>query len=1075
MRKFLRLLVALLLMILVLPPALHAQQRTITGTILSDDNKTPLSGVTVRVKGTRRIVQTDANGKFSIQVSPGETLQISYVGYEPQDIKPGDSNTVGISLKATDGTLGEVVVTAMDIKRNSRELGYSAQKVGGKEIAETQRENFLNSLQGRVAGLSITPTNGQAGASSQIVLRGFNSLSLSNSPLFVVDGIILDNNTINETSNGGSGIGLASDRPNRNNDYTNRIADINPNDIESVTVLKGPEATALYGSQASSGAIVISTKKATTGKFGLTYDNNFRVTDVNRFYKLNNDYGPGSNGVAGNLFSATSGSYFGARYPENTPEIDNIGNFFRTGFAQTHNLSADMGFKNVGFKVSGSYFDQQGVVPENDFKKYNVRLTNTTKIGKIIELTPSVQYINSTNDKPLRGAGGYLLGLYVWPKNNDIRSFEDVNGTKTSVFSSDPYSEIDNPLYGVKRNHSYDRTERYIFSGGINITPFSWLSINGRFGYDTYKSSGYTFYHPLSYLTTKAQLGALDNYWREYKGYNHTITATVQKKVGKFSGRLMGGTMWQDYETKMFAIYGTNLVDSAGTDGRLFKIINGVRTLVTDANFGQLVGSPKDSSITLAGTRKRLLRNAYGEYNQFIIRQLAYFGEASLSYDNKIFLSYTHRFESASVFPKDLRDYDYPGFSVSAIVSDIFPKLKGKVINYFKLRASRASTARLADPYKNQSVFVNNFTSSNVGPIYNYGFDNNNPFLGPERQKTYEVGGEIRLFNSGLSIDAAYYNTLCTDQISNQFRASYATGFVLNTSNAASTRNQGVEVVLDYAVLRKGNTNWNMRFNFNRGWSRVLDLPVAIQSEYYIADTWLYGNARGGVHLNGTTTTISGFHYLRNTAGQILISPTTGLPVVEQTFTQIGDRQPDFTIGWLNNFRYKNWSLNFLWDLKVGGDVFDATEMYLTYQGKSQRTADREVPRVIEGVLQDGKQNTATPTVNTMVVVPYYQQGYYTSMPEEEFVEHDVNWFRMRDITLNYTLPANALRNMKLFKSLGFFITGSDLILLTNYRGADPATNGNTAASNGIGGYGFDYGNLPTPKSFNFGIKATFK
>ncbi len=265
MRKILRLLVALSLIILVLPPALYAQQRTITGTVLSDDNKTPLAGVTVRVKGTRRIVQTDAEGKFTIQVNPGDVLQFSYVGFTTQDVTPGSGNTVGISMKTSDETLGEVVVTAMDIKRSARELGYSAQKVGGKEIAETQRENFLNSLQGRVAGLSITPTSGQAGASSQIVLRGYNSLTGANQPLFVVDGIILDNNTINETSNGGSGIGLASDRPNRNNDYTNRIADLNPSDIESVTILKGPEATALYGSQASSGAVVITTKKASTG------------------------------------------------------------------------------------------------------------------------------------------------------------------------------------------------------------------------------------------------------------------------------------------------------------------------------------------------------------------------------------------------------------------------------------------------------------------------------------------------------------------------------------------------------------------------------------------------------------------------------------------------------------------------------------------------------------------------------------------------------------------------------------------------------------------------------------------
>lgn len=1078
MRKILHLFFTLSLMLVFLVPALQAQERTLTGTIISEDNKTPLSGVTIRVKGTRRIVQTDAMGKFSIKVNPGETLQVSYVGYQTEDVKPGDGTTVGVSLKTTDNTMGEVVVTAMDIKRSARSLGYSAQGVSGKDIAETQRENFINSLQGRVAGLTITPTNGQAGASSQIVLRGFNSLSLSNSPLFIVDGIILDNSTLNETSNGGSGIGLASDRPNRNNDYTNRIADLNPNDIESVTVLKGPEATALYGSQASSGAIVITTKKAAPGgKIGFSYDNSFRFKSVNRSADINNDYGPGTSGVPGSIFNTGSGSYFGPKYPAGLQKYDNINSFFRTGFAQTHNLSADLGFKNVGFKITGSYFNDKGVVPENELTKYNLRITNTTKIGKFIDFTPSFQYINSTNDKPLRSAGGYLLSLYVWPVNNDIKNFTDADGNKTSIFSTDPFAELDNPLYSVKRNHSQDKLKRYIFSGGVNITPFKWLTLSGRFGYDTYKQTGYTFYHPLSQFTSRSQLGALDNYWRNYKGYNHTITATATRKMGKFSGRLMVGTMWQDYRTEMFAIYGTNLVDSIGSlsnvagYNKLYK--NG--QIVTDANFSQLVGSPTDSSITRTGTRQRLLRNAFGEYNRFITRQFATFGEAALSYNNVVFLSYTHRFEEASVFPKANRNYNYPGFSFSAIISDIFPKLKGKALNYFKLRASRASTARLADPYKNQSVFVNNFTSSNVGPIYSYGFDNNNPLLRPERQKTFEFGTELRLFNSRLSFDAAYYNTLSTDQISQQFRASYATGFILNTQNAASTRNQGIEMIVDVNPIKKKDFNWNIRFNFNHPWSEVLKLPEAIAYEYYIADTWLYGNARGGLIRHSPTTTITGFHYQRNNAGQILISPTTGLPVVEGTFTVIGDRNPDFTLGTLNSFRYKSWGLNFLWDLKSGGDIFDATDMYLTLQGKSRRTADREKPRIVNGVLLDGLQNTSTPTVNTISVTPYFQQGYYTGMPEEEFVQHDVNWFRLRDLTLSYTVPSNILRNMKVVKSLGLFFTGNDLILLTNYRGADPATNGNTAASSGIGGFGFDYGNLPTPRAFNFGLKATFK
>ncbi len=1070
MRKILRLLVALSLIILLVPPAV-AQQRTVTGTVLSDDNKTPLSGVTVRVKGTRRITQTDANGNFSLQVNAGETLQFSYVGYQPQDVKPGEGNTVGVSLKATEGTLGEVVVTAMDIKRNSRELGYSAQKVSGKEIQESQRENFLNSLQGRVAGLTVNQTTGQAGASSQIILRGFNSLSLSNQPLFVVDGIILDNSTLNETSNGGTALGLASDRPNRNNDYTNRIADLNPSDIETVTVLKGPEATALYGSQASSGAIVITTKKATPGKLSVNYDNAFRVSELTRYADVLNTYMPGVNGVPNASFS-----YFGPKYPEGTKMYDNINNFFRTGFSQTHNLSADFGFKDVGFRVSGSYFDQKSVVLTNDYMKYNVRLTNTTRLLKNkVEITPSFQYIFSENDKPLRSAGGYLLGAYIWPGNNDIRHFEDENGNKINAYLSDPYAETDNPLYNVSRNRSHDETKRYIISGGININPFDWLSISGRFGYDHYNSVGNTFYHPLSNLTTRTQLGALDNYWRRYDGYNHTITATAKKTMGKFTGRLMVGTMWQDYKTEMFAIYGTGLIDSVGlVDGKMYKFVNGARVVVTDDTFDQIVGSRTDSSITKVNTRVRLLRNNAGQYNQYISRQLAYFGEAALSYNNYLFLSYTHRFEAASVFTKENRDYQYPGFSLSAIVSDMLPKMKGRLINYWKVRTSLAGTARLADPYKNQSVFVNNFASSNVGLIYSYGFDNNNPDLKPEKQKTYEVGTEIRLLNGLLSFDAAYYNTLCTDQISQQFRASYATGFILNTQNAASTRNQGVEVVVDLAAMRKKDFTWNLRFNFNHAWSEVLKLPDAIQYEYYIADTWLYGNARGGLIRGGSTSTITGFHYLRNNQGRVIINPTSGIPVIEQTFTVIGDRQPDFTLGTLSSMRYKNWTLNFLLDTKIGGDVFNATEMYLTINGKSQRTKDREVSRVIQGVLQDGKENSSNPTPNSIVLTPYYNQAYYTSMPEEEFVQHNVNWLRLRDMTLNYNVPSQTLARKKYLKTLSFFATVNDLFVLSNYRGADAAVNGNTAGGNGVGAFGFDYGSLPAPVSVNFGLRAGF-
>lgn len=1084
MRRILQLFLSLSLVLLLLPPALQAQERTVSGTIVSEDSKAPLSGVTVRVKGTRRITQTDANGKFSIKVNPGETLVVTYVGYVSEDIKPGDG-AIGVSLKTADNTMGEVIVTAMDIKRNPRSLGYSTQTVSGDVIQETQRENFLNSLQGRVAGLTLDQTSGLAGASSSVVLRGFNSLSLSNQPLYVVDGVVLDNSTMSETSGGGTGLGLASDRSNRESDYQNRIADINPSDIESLTVLKGPEATALYGSQASSGAIIITTRKAKTNKFAIQYDNSLRLQKITRYPETLDTYSAGTNGVPAEIVGSGFFRRFGAAWPEGTQLFDNKRNFFRTGTAQTHNLGMDFGFKESKFRVSGSFFDQKGIVPNNNFKRYSARISNTTKLFKEkLEIIPSFAYTKSENDKVLRGGGGYLLSLIMWPATDDIRNFETQTGDKGDLFDgASANGEYDNPLWNTANNIGGEEVERLNYTLGVNLKPFKWLSVNGRFGYDTYNQNGFLFFHPQSFYVTAGSGGSLDNYWRRYAGYNHTINATATKKVGKnIDLRLMGGTMWQDYKTEMFAIRGTNIVDSVGGlsntggNGKMYLtprdadgnvIPGGVPTIIDNKSLKAMLGDYMDSSFTRPGTRARLNRNKFGEYNYVLLRQLAFFGEFAISYKNFLFLNYTHRFEQASTLPEKNRRYDYPGMSASLILSDMFPALKkGNILNYWKLRGSRASTARLNSPYSTQSVFVDAQAS---GGGYSYGFVNNNFELEPEKQKTFEMGTEVRLFKSRFGIDITYYNTLNEGQIIEGFRLSYGTGFVLNTQNAGSTRNKGVEISIDYSVMKKKEFTWDMRFNFNRMRNKVVGLPKNV-AEYYIAETWLY-TGRGGLTLGGPTTSITGSGYARNNAGQILINPANGLPVIDAVFRVRGDRNPNFTTGWSNNFRYKNWRVSMLWDLKVGGDIYNGNNELLTKNGISKSTADRYEPRVVTGVLNDGLQNSANPTPNTIVVIPAYNDQYYATMPVEEFIEKDVNWFRLRDLTINYTFRPNLIKGVK---SLSAFITGNDLILLTNYSGVDPAVNGLTAGARGVGGFGFDYGTLPAPVQINIGIKASF-
>ena len=650
----------------------------------------------------------------------------------------------------------------------------------------------------------------------------------------------------------------------------------------------------------------------------------------------------------------------------------------------------------------------------------------------------------------------------------DIRNYQDYSGNKLFSYSqTNRNSDFDNPLWSAKNNKSYDRLDRVVTTLGIDITPFSWLTLAGRFGYDNYRDDGFVFIHPESYILTSANGGSLDNYYRRYYGYNHTITATATKKLGDFTGRLLVGTMWQDLETKQYGIYGTNLVDSITKLGiyRKGKLIS-----AEDLNL-------KDSSITATNSRLRLQRASQGLPNVSIFRELAYFGEVSLGYKNYAFVSYSHRFETASPIPADNRNYHYPGASLSVIVSDIFRGIKkGNILTFAKLRASLANTAKLNDPYSNQRVFVNNFSSTVLPATYTLSFTTSNPNLVPEKQKTYEVGTELRFLRNTISLEGAYYNTLNTDQITQGYRASYATGAVLNTQNAASVRNQGVELTLGLIPINKKNFNWTVNFNFNHVWSKVITLPSSIGplNDFYNSDTYI-SNVRGGLVRGHSTGTLTGSTYQRNDAGQILISPTTGIPLINSGLNfLIADRTPDFTLGTVNSFRYKNWSLSFLWDLKMGGDIYNGTDQLLTGLGKSQRTANRSTPILIGGVLNDGLQNSANPTPNTLAIVPQYLASYYASLPDEEFIQHDVNWLRLRDLTLSYSLPAKTIQRMRAFNGLSFFVTGNDLVLITNYYGADPAVNANNPGTLGIGGYGMDLGSAATPMSVSFGVKAKF-
>ncbi len=1061
MRKFANSLIAILFFLI---PLTSIAQTSISGRVVNEKDGTAIEGATVMVRGSNSGTKTDANGNFTITAKNGDVLIISSVNFIEQQIKVNNSSSVTVSLVNTAGTMDEVVVTAMDIKRNPRELGYAVQKIAGAEIQETQRENFLNALGGRVAGVSLTPTSGNAGASTNIVLRGYNSLSLSNQPLFVVDGVIVDNSVLDETSNSGSGLGLVeipvsgtrnvNQVSNRGNDYTNRVGDMNPNDIESITVLKGPEATALYGSQASSGAIIITTKKSkafASNKFKLgaiTYDNSFRVQIVERLPELYTEYGMGINGRIDSTFA-----YFGPKLAASTVRKDQAKEFFKTGFSQTHNLAVDFGNKMLGFKITGSAFDQSGTIPDNKYTRYTAKISTTIKYKALIEIIPAYTYTYSENKKPIRSANGYLTTLMRWPVDDDLHNAYNPDGTKREIFTAgDANAEFDNPFWNVKNNRSYDKLNKQNATLGINLFPLKWLTVSARFGYETFKNDGWTFYHPETFLLTKATGGSQDNYYRKYRGYNHTINATAKKSLGKFNGRLMVGTMWQDYKTSAWSNYGTG-------------IANPVTFLFDSKRIG-------DSSITNPASRARLYRNnKFNDYNYKQQRQIAYFGEIAINWNNIVFLNYTHRFEEGSTLPKINRKVNYPAGSVSVIFTDLIkPLKKSNFLTYGKLRASLANTAKANSPYSTQAIFVQQ-TSSGGG--YAYDFTNNNFFLVPEKQSTYEIGTELRFFKSRLTIDATYYNTLNKDQILELVRVSYGNGYVLNTLNLSSTRNKGIEISANYKVVQNKNLMWDFGVNFAKSYNKLLTLPD-ILPEFYISDTWLYGNARAGLRRGGPTTSITSAGYARNNKGQILVDSATGFPVLDPTFLVRGDRNPDFTLGINNSFKYKNWTLNMLWEAKVGGDVFNGNELFLTTIGRSRLTAFRESPQVFNGVLRDGLENTANPTPNNIVVLPYLNNGFYTAaFPEEYFIEKDVSYMRLRDLTISFNFR-NIIKKTKAIKSLNAFVTGNNLILISNYTGADPAVNGTTPGTRGVGAFGFDFGTVPEPISINIGLRAGF-
>jgi len=1013
-------------------PALAAGQGTgiIRGRISDATTGEPLTGAQIRVEGTTIGAQTGTDGTYTITgVPPGaKFLSARRVGYAPQrvavTVPDGTPATQDFALGKVVTTLDEVVVTALGQTAQRRSLGTSQQIVQGDVIAETQRENFVNALQGRIAGVNVTSTSGVPGASASITIRGISSISSSNQPLMIIDGLPMDNKTLNTNVLAADAPGSVTAFNNRGLDFTNRAADVNPEDIETMTVLKGPEAAALYGIDAANGAIVITTKRGKSGG-GFEYNNSFRIERTRARPETQRVFGP--SGVGSTTFL-----YFGAPYAAGTTFYDNIDGFFRSAHTQKHNLafSGAAADNRLNYRLSTGITNQEGVIPGSDYRRVNLTGASQGQVTRWLAADLSMNYSYTNNDQVFKGDGGPLLGLLVWPANDQASDWLTPAGTRRRITTLGQNLELDNPYFNISKNKINGKNNRLIANLGLTVMPFSWGNVKTILGTDNYTNQNLVLRHPES--TYGFSNGGILDFADDI-----TRNLNIQTLLNFNPRSVMGGL-------SISGLLGNAVSDSKST----VDAAQGTRFL--DPNF-----------VSINNTNIRTSRTSIAQR-----RLVSAFGQVVLDYNKYLYLTVNGRNDWTSTIPQGANSFFYPSISSSFIFSDAFPSIGRHMTG--KLRAGYAEVGKDARPYAYRPSLEFK-TTSNGG--YGYGFTGPNLDLKPEFARSYEIGTELGFLQDRLGVDITTYRKQTKDQIVNDIRGSYGTGFILFNLNGAVTRNQGVEISLRGTPVVRDNFSWNVLANYEHATGKVLELPHALP-ESYVSDTWLIGNVRNGVAPGMSTMSLTGWYYLRDTiAGshKILIDPTSGLPLKSSVFIDRGyDRQPKYTIGLSNTLRYKAASLDFLVDFRRGGDIFNATEWYLTTRGLAPSTLDRNTPRIIDGVLRDGKENTANPTVNTIQVVPAVQTAYYTGMSEELFIEKNINWVRLRDITLRLKVPDRIMRNGSVF------LTGTDLWLKTNYTGLDPIVNGNSAAVGGSGGVGIDYGNFPIPRGFNFGLKVGF-
>lgn len=1014
-----------------LSTSLWAQTKTISGKVTNASDGTSMSNVTVSIKGKAVSTQTNPDGSFTIKADPGDVLIFSTIGSKPLQQTVGSSSTVNIALSNNEEALDEVVVTAMGIKREKRALGYAVQDIKADELMKNKNPNLINSLNGKIAGLNITNSGGSPGSSASIIIRGGTSLERDNQPLFVIDGMPIDNST---------GVGDMSAFDGSTNISTtsgNRAMDINPEDIESISVLKGPTAAALYGIRAAAGAIVITTKKGKDGVTSIGVSSRFGTNWVNKLPEQQSRYKQGTS-LAGTVDEQ---SYFswGNEFSNDEVVYDNLRDFFQNGYTYDNNFNVTGGNARGNFYLSGGNIKQTGIIPTTDYDRTNFRLNGEQKLG-IMTFGGNAAYSQSSTTKTLTGTGlwgsggnGYMESIIAWPRNVNMKNWQNADGTQKLLFPDISLdANIDNPYWTINMNPQKDKTNRFLGTFYTNAKFTDWLDFTYRLGVDNYTSTFTSKISAGSSVIENYQKGMLSQNVRQYNFLSQNFLLNAHKVVAEdWDFNLLLGASTEDLSSKITA-----------TKAQKFII-------------------PNFYSFSNAADKDKFV---YDNLTQ--IRRFGVFGDAKVGYKNLAFIGATLRNDWSSTLPVQNRSFMYPSFSASLIFTELISK--NDILTYGKFRGSWAEVGKDAPAYQ---------TNSYLDPVQNTiggGFRNSwtlgNANLKPEKTQSFEIGADFKFLKNIIGLEITYYNNKSVDQILSP-RVDNATGGIFQYVNSGVLENKGIEVTLNASPIKRDNFKWDISLNMSHNKGKVAELPGGL-AILYVTDVQV-ADGKSASFNNGDFMGISGKKWRTDESGKYILDSATGLPSSDGTAGyQVGNREPKLIGGLNNSFTYKNWNLSFLLDFRKGGDILNGTEYLMTYYGLSQKTENRNQKVVLEGVSLNPVTKVYEDVSKEVVLDQKYYQQYYAQQTAN-FVEK-VNWLRLRSVNLSYDLPKSFLERSKVIKGVNLNLNATNLFLITNYSGMDPETSAAGAGVIGSGSVGIDYAGVPNTKSLTFGVNLKF-